>query len=97
MFGSQSEWTDSHLPYNTHWCLWRENSERVEAAAQTVPLPGGATEGERGAECNSAIQHSAAKPQSKERGVYAASTLEVPQAVKRAEGLENLNLNGEAA
>jgi hypothetical protein len=27
----------------------------------------------------------------KERGVYAASTLEVPQAVKREQGLENLS------
>jgi hypothetical protein len=27
----------------------------------------------------------------KERGVYAASPLEVPQAVKREQGLENLN------
>jgi len=35
------------------------------------------------------------KPLSKERGVYAASTLEVPQDVKPEEGLENLN--GEAA
>ena len=43
----------------------------------------------------SAIQPSAAKPQPKERGVYAASTLEVPQAVKREESLQNLN--GEAA
>jgi len=39
----------------------------------------------------SATQPSAAKPQSKERGVYAASTLEVQQAVKREEGLKNSN------
>jgi hypothetical protein len=37
------------------------------------------------------LAHSAANPQPKERGVYAASTLEVTQAVKRQEGLENLN------
>jgi len=33
----------------------------------------------------------AAEPQPKERGVYAASTLEVPQPVKREEGLESSN------
>ena len=43
------------------------------------------------ADWKSAIQRSAAQPQSKERGVYAASTLEVPHAVKRGQGLENLN------
>ena len=39
-------------------------------------------------------RHSAAKPQPKERGVYAASPLEVPQPVKREEGLETLNAEG---
>jgi len=43
----------------------------------------------RPADYKSAIGHSAAKPQPKERGVYAASTLEVLQVVKRGESLEN--------
>ena len=42
-----------------------------------------------GATAQSCYAHSAAKPQPK-IGVYAASTLEVPQAVKRQEGLEKL-------
>jgi hypothetical protein len=63
----------------------------VRELAPGDPSSGGPAEGGRAAECNSAIRHSTAKPHPKERGVYAASTLEVPQAVNPEWGLENLN------
>ena len=79
----------SNLPYR-RFVVGRA-SESSSALPVADPSSGSPAEGGRAAECNSAIQRSAAKPHPKERGVYAASTLEVPQAVKREEALENLS------